>query len=293
MRTLIAAIHALVEEGKDHADESVFFVDQVSFVVPLLRAAGASVAFYCHFPDLLLVKNKQYPRLRVHRSCRLLNYYHDIRCFTNELSKIRFLLQAERTSLIKQLYRFPIDFVEELTTCFSSIIMVNSEFTLSVFRSTFTWCFTDNCPTPKVVYPAVDTSSIRYTEPQQMLQPHMLSTLPDPAKNFPANGPLFVSLNRFERKKSVETVIVALSEMKNNEEASIEAKSATLIIAGGYDSRQKENIDYLKELRQLALAHGVEDRVAFLPNFSSEEREVSLLLFILLKLKRTNVITTI
>ena len=57
VRTLLAAVHALVEEGKDHADESVFFVDQVSFVVPLLRAAGASVAFYCHFPDLLLVRH--------------------------------------------------------------------------------------------------------------------------------------------------------------------------------------------------------------------------------------------
>ena len=182
--------------------------------------------------------------------------------------------QAHRTSLIMQLYRLPIDLVEEITTYFSSAIMVNSEYTLSVFRSTFTWFFPGSCSSPRVVYPAVNTASIKFSEPQQILPSEILSSLPDPCQNFPLTGPLFISLNRFERKKCVETAIVALSEMKNNEEASQEAKSASLIVAGGYDLREKENIDYLKELRQLAINHGVEDRVAFLPNFSTDEREV-------------------
>lgn len=66
----------------------VYFVDQLSTCVPLLRAFGRTrVVFYCHFPDKLLadgayVEGKGRPR----------------------------------GGLLKRLYRLPMDWLEELTT---------------------------------------------------------------------------------------------------------------------------------------------------------------------------------
>ena len=198
---------------------------------------------------------------------------------TTTTSHTRYTVQAQRTSLIRQLYRFPIDVVEELTTCCASTIMVNSEFTLSVFRSTFTFVAEALHANPKVVYPAVSTATIAFSDAVTENSKSVLASLPDPAAKFPPSAPLFVSLNRFERKKMVELAILALAEMKDNHEASADARAARLLVAGGYDSRLAENIEYLDELRKLAADHGVGDRVAFLPNFSSEEREVRFVLF--------------
>lgn len=56
----------------------VILADQVSVVIPLLKLKRSmKVVFYCHFPDMLL---------------------------------------AQHTTLLRKLYRKPIDFLEELTT---------------------------------------------------------------------------------------------------------------------------------------------------------------------------------
>jgi alpha-1,3/alpha-1,6-mannosyltransferase len=55
----------------------VFVVDQLSVSIPLLRITGVKVLFYCHFPDKLL---------------------------------------SPRKSILKQIYRLPLDLVEEITT---------------------------------------------------------------------------------------------------------------------------------------------------------------------------------
>ena len=66
----------------------VYFVDQLSTCVPLLRALGRTrVVFYCHFPDKLLADGA---------------YVEG---------------QAQRKGgLIKRIYRFPVDKLEEVTT---------------------------------------------------------------------------------------------------------------------------------------------------------------------------------
>lgn len=65
----------------------VFFVDQLSACVPALRwGSRTRVVFYCHFPDLLLSKTRG---------------EHD---------------EGEKESTLKQLYRMPLDWVEETTT---------------------------------------------------------------------------------------------------------------------------------------------------------------------------------
>ncbi|KAF8477582.1 hypothetical protein BDZ91DRAFT_709517 [Kalaharituber pfeilii] len=78
----------------------IFFVDQLSTCIPLLRLLYPSsrILFYCHFPDKLL---------------------------------------SPRTNLIKSLYRLPFDFLESYTTSKSHSLIVNSHFTASVFRSAF------------------------------------------------------------------------------------------------------------------------------------------------------------
>lgn len=59
-------------------ETDVFFIDQVSIPIPLLRMTGIPVLFYCHFPDKMLC--------------------------------------TQRSSVFKRLYRFPLDFLEEITT---------------------------------------------------------------------------------------------------------------------------------------------------------------------------------
>jgi len=152
--------------------------------------------------------------------------------------------------------------------------MVNSEYTLSVFMSTFSFV-SDlmSCAPPKVVHPAVSTAAIKFAKANKEVPCEVLGSFPDPAKQFARGAPVFVSLNRFERKKMVEVAILALAEMRDSEETSAAAKSSNLIIAGGYDSRLPENVEYLEELRDLAASRGVGDSVVFMPNYSSEDRE--------------------
>ena len=66
----------------------VYFVDQLSTCVPLLRAfSGTRVVFYVHFPDKLLADGA-YVEGRTRRT----------------------------GSLLKRMYRLPVDLLEEITT---------------------------------------------------------------------------------------------------------------------------------------------------------------------------------
>jgi len=96
---------------------TVFFVDQLSAGIPLLRllCSGPRVLFYCHFPDKLL---------------------------------------AKPGSILKTLYRIPFDTLERWSTGCSDSIVVNSKFTRSVFSSAFPSLAHRQ---PNVVYPCVDT----------------------------------------------------------------------------------------------------------------------------------------
>lgn len=62
----------------------VIMCDQISACIPVLKLCSAKVLFYCHFPDLLL---------------------------------------TQRKSFLKRLYRWPLDWLEEITT--GTVINVN------------------------------------------------------------------------------------------------------------------------------------------------------------------------
>ncbi|KAG0699031.1 hypothetical protein DFH29DRAFT_68740 [Suillus ampliporus] len=79
----------------------VFFVDQPSTCIPFLRMfCGKRVVFYCHFPDKLLA-NGAYVEGR----------------------------RKKNASILKSIYRFPMDWLEEVTTRQADIILADSKFT--------------------------------------------------------------------------------------------------------------------------------------------------------------------
>jgi alpha-1,3/alpha-1,6-mannosyltransferase len=65
---------------------------------------------------------------------------------------------------------------------------------------------------------------------------------------------MFISLNRYERKKRIELALQALALLKadNNKGCRL-----LLVIAGGYDERVQENVQYLHELQATADSLGL------------------------------------
>ncbi|CAN8240330.1 unnamed protein product [Cochlearia groenlandica] len=211
----------------------VVVADQVSVVVPMLKLKKSSkVVFYCHFPDLLLAKH---------------------------------------TTLLRRMYRKPIDFIEEQTTGLVSfplyfhqygtvcsyivcglagmadMILVNSKFTASTFANTFK-CLHARGSRPAVLYPAVNID--QFNEPR-------------------TNKLNFLSINRFERKKNIDLAVSAFAILCKDKQ---NLSDVTLTVAGGYDERLKENVEYLEELKSLAEKEGVSDKVKFVTSCSTAER---------------------
>lgn len=110
----------------------VYFVDQLSTCVPLLRVFGHTrVVFYCHFPDKLLADGAFVER-RVTR----------------------------RGGVLKSIYRLPMDWLEEVTTRQADIILANSKFTARIFKAHFP----SISSTPKVVYPGINLAAYETKE---------------------------------------------------------------------------------------------------------------------------------
>ncbi|KAF3972298.1 hypothetical protein CMV_004188 [Castanea mollissima] len=197
----------------------VILADQVSVVIPLLKLKKPTkVVFYCHFPDLLL---------------------------------------AQHTTVLRRIYRKPIDFIEEITTGMADMILVNSRYTASTFANTFKHLHARGLR-PAVLYPAVNVD--QFDEPQ-------------------SNKLNFLSINRFERKKNIDLAILAFAMLHNLEGDVLQNSKlddASLTIAGGYDKRLRENVEYLEELKSLAEREGVSHRVNFITSCSTDERNALL-----------------
>ncbi|GAV56939.1 LOW QUALITY PROTEIN: Glycos_transf_1 domain-containing protein/Glyco_trans_4_4 domain-containing protein [Cephalotus follicularis] len=198
----------------------VILVDQVSVVIPLLKLRKETkVVFYCHFPDLLL---------------------------------------AQHTTLLRRLYRKPIDFIEEMTTGMADMILVNSRFTAYTFANTFKRLHARGFE-PAVLYPAVNVD--QFDEP-------------------PSYKLNFLSINRFERKKNIDLAVSAFAMLNSHEKGFLQNQNladATLTIAGkGYDERLKENVEYLEELKSLAEREGVSHQIKFITSCSTDERNALL-----------------
>ncbi|KAG0323899.1 Alpha-1,3-mannosyltransferase-like protein [Podila horticola] len=181
----------------------VIIVDQLSVSIPVLRWTGAKIFFYCHFPDKLLTK---------------------------------------RESLLKKLYRLPVDRIEEVTTGMADTIVVNSKFTADIFKKSFKTLH----QVPEVLYP-----SIQFDKFDRKIDPSLAEI-----KVLQSDRVSFLSINRYERKKDINLAIHAFARLlaENGQERA----HLRLVIAGGYDTRVVENVEHHQELVQLAeKTHGL------------------------------------
>ncbi|CCD26647.1 GDP-Man:Man(1)GlcNAc(2)-PP-dolichol alpha-1,3-mannosyltransferase NDAI_0I00780 [Naumovozyma dairenensis CBS 421] len=189
----------------------VFIVDQLSTCLILLHKYTSAVTlFYCHFPDQYLTK---------------------------------------RDSLLKKLYRIPFDLIEQFTISTADHVVVNSNFTKSMYHRAFKYL---NDTEPDVIYPCVSLSNDPINEGDEKLFSHLLN----PEDKF------YLSINRFDRAKNILLALksFALSGESKND-------NAKLLICGGYDERVIENVICLKELQREADILKLSYSTIFYPEF--------------------------
>lgn len=143
---------------------------------------------------------------------------------------------VRKGGLIKKVYRLPFNAIEEWTTGVSDLIAVNSKFTKSIFHETFTNLSSID---PAVIYPCIDVH-----QPEQDN-----SAGEEELLSFLNQSKFFLSINRFERLKNVALAVKAYAEFKQNLPSDVTPPK--LIIAGGFDARVRENVEYLQDLEAL------------------------------------------
>jgi alpha-1,3/alpha-1,6-mannosyltransferase len=86
---------------------------------------------------------------------------------------------------------------------------------------------------------------------------------------------LFLSINRYERKKNLKLALDAMCELRKCLSAS-EWSRVHLVMAGGYDTRVNENVEHYDELVSHANTLGLTEKVTFMKSPSDLEK-ISLL----------------
>lgn len=147
------------------------------------------------------------------------------------------LLLRTQGGRVKQFYRKLLDEMEESTMALADTLLVNSKFTLSQVDKHFPKLAKQHEQEKQsigVLYPALDISKMVQAN-------HQPKTKASP----------IVSLNRFERKKNIGLLIEAYAYMQKKMPNNM-ADLPPLIIAGGYDMQNVENVEYRGELGKLA-----------------------------------------
>lgn len=211
----------------------VIFVDQLAYCIPLLhfyKRPEAKIIFYCHFPDKLL---------------------------------------ASHHGVLRSLYRYVFDGIEEWTTRSADIIVVNSEFTKQTVLKQFKSIAKEKRPL-NVVYPCVPS--------RVDIDERSISRV----SSFFGKSSFFLSVNRFERKKHIELAIDSYDLYLKLEGADTKER---LVISGGYDERVSENKTYLEDLKSkcedLGLSYAIttlaleedelgDSQVIFMPSIATD-----------------------
>lgn len=179
------------------------------------------------------------PFLRLRRQAKILFYCH----FPDQLL-------THRHTVLKKFYRYFLDTLEEYTTSLADCVLVNSHFTASVYHDTFP----SIRASPSVLYPSLDF---------EKFDKYSSLTLNDVGLGID-NKCMFLSLNRFERKKNLNLALEAFRLLVEKSEKQQSAINLHLVLAGGYDHRLQENVDHYSELISSARSLGIEDKVTFL-----------------------------
>ncbi|XP_069476700.1 alpha-1,3/1,6-mannosyltransferase ALG2 [Ambystoma mexicanum] len=217
LRMVYLALYVVFLSG---SESDVFICDQVSACIPFLKLSRRpkKILFYCHFPDQLL---------------------------------------TPRRSLLKRLYRTPIDWLEERTTGMADCILVNSKFTADVFKKTFKSLSYIN---PDVLYPSLNSRTF-----DSIVSENLDGIVPKKVEF------LYLSINRYERKKNILLAIEAFHNLLIRLDAD-EWEKVHLIVAGGYDERVLENVEHYEELKNVATKLQIENNITFLRSFSDDQK---------------------
>jgi len=185
------------------------------------------------------------PMLRLLSRAKVLFYCH----FPDQLL-------TKRDSTLKYLYRLPIDWLEEVSTGLAHVVVVNSKFTAAVFRQTFP---TLRSLDPEVLYPSLVFDN--FLHPAD----------PPIGDLLPAFKTLFLSINRFERKKNLPLALESLAYLKT-QLSSDRFAHVHMVVAGGYDNANAENKEHYLELLNLVDELELSDKVTFLRSFSDSDK---------------------
>ncbi|RAK71249.1 GDP-Man:Man(1)GlcNAc(2)-PP-dolichol alpha-1,3-mannosyltransferase [Aspergillus fijiensis CBS 313.89] len=212
-------------------EEEVFIVDQVPACVPILKTWGATRSRRRRGSGSSSSSSSS--------KQRILFYCH----FPDQLLAWRDesggLLRA-----VKTLYRAPFDWFEGWAMGAADKVVANSRFTRGVITGVFG---AETLGELSVVYPCVDTTVNGEKVGEKVLGEERLW----------GGKKILLSVNRFERKKDMALAIRAYHGL------GAEKRLGTrLVIAGGYDNRVQENVQYHKELDQLATSLGLQTATA-------------------------------
>ncbi|KAG5493976.1 hypothetical protein JKF63_01808 [Porcisia hertigi] len=229
-----------------------FVVDQVAAAMPVLKfcAGKTPILFYCHFPDQL--------------------------CDSNRNADGNFRDAGSGAAPGHRLYRSFFDRVEAFCMEFSTSVVFNSSFSRQVSIDTFpklSGRSSENAD--DVFYPPVEMRVREVTE-ETLSKADALREL----KEAVSGAVTFVSINRYERKKNIELAVEAFALLLSMAEfKSAEGKKPLmLVVAGGYDPRLEENVQYADELAALAKTklRIPPCQLRFLKNISDDEKAVLL-----------------
>lgn len=82
---------------------------------------------------------------------------------------------------------------------------------------------------------------------------------------------MILSINRFERKKNIMLAVEAFAVLRD-QCAAARAPGVTLVLAGGYDPRVAENVEYHAEIEARVDALGLTDAVSLRRSISNDEK---------------------
>lgn len=160
---------------------------------------------------------------------------------------------ARHDSVLRNLYRLPFDILEQFSMSAADGVVVNSGFTKSVYNETFS--FIKDVKKPGIIYPCVDATTPVIEEKTEAIFQNLIQEK------------FFLSVNRFEVKKNVDLAIETYVEFLKS------SKGAKLVIAGGYDTQNQENKDYLQKLEKLVEDSGLKFYTLFQKNYETLSSE--------------------
>ena len=162
------------------------------------------------------------------------------------------LLLSQPGGLAKRLYRLPFDAIEQVTTALADRVVVNSLYTKQVYEDTFSVVR----KTARVLYPCVRLDELNAISPKVKA---------------PSSSIVLLSINRFERKKNILLAVNALVALRALVPDEVYGR-VKLVLAGGYDTRVLENVEYFEEVSAVVRAGGVDDKVEYRRSFSDAEK---------------------